>query len=872
MSDIKLNSWQELKLYIDEHYDDYPDLSWQAPLHEFYVNRVSTLPITSGVYVGNTDEEVAPEKAVKDLKATYLTEWTQYCYTMSGILTTGEKVGAACGPASNIFCLDIDDFEIFKRFCGSHGISMELNTMIVESRPERYHAIFQHPQDGRKYISRTKGNSGSGCDIRTDNSYILLPGSLHPITKKAYRILDPFLEPAPAPEWLLNCSIYGWAFPHGPDASGKLFQVPAQLVPSPMPAPANLPDAIQGMVGTAYPVGQRSEPVMSVVNSLVANGWSPEQITTLLMASPVGDVARQKGQSWINQTIGAAVQFQAANPSQAPKQPKLNMSHELFQTMCQFQYYFHKNSATYYAKMATDDGKSLFYDIESDAFEGKIIALQETKTVTSGSYYDFQKAKKKLASYVSEHALDIRSLTRFGKYGDAYTLYLARGNGECVMVTKTGYVIDQHPEALRNTMEDMYPIDAIELGCDGLTATNALFEALGITDPIMRDFFILWLVCNLYDDIEKPIVVLTGKEGAGKTTLASVLKSVFDPVNDKESGGLNPPDDKKEFAIELSKQGVLHIDNVTSFSKAQQNLLCQAFSNGYVAVKKLYSSGQNIRYPLSCNIIITALEIPENLRKDLDSRAVVFALPERKHFAAKTSITNKVKSLLSRVRGELCAMAAKMMACPHEYKPIGMNRWSDFDIKGQQFYDVLGNDDPVNAYRRLLKDVLRRKAKASAKMDAMLNTFIGFIEEWKLLVFTPTQMYDALCNMCPKSELPDGAPALGRKLNAVRQKLYEAGIVLIEGGKADYGHIYLAATEDELTRIGGEMAVELLSGAKAFIADLHANDITQWVPMLEQFFYPEGKEGDATPDGKEPETIVVTPSPVSLSETGVAVE
>ena len=364
--------------------------------------------------------------------------------------------------------------------------------------------------------------------------------------------------------------------------------------------------------------------------------------------------------------------------------------------------------------------------------------------------------------------------------------------------------------------------------------------------------------------------MLTGKEGAGKTTLASVLKSVFDPVAEKESGGLNPPDNKTEFAVELSKQGVLHIDNVTSFSKAQQNLLCQAFSNGYVAVKKLYSSGQNIRYPLSCNIIITALEIPENLRRDLDSRAVVFALPDRDQFAAKTSITDRVKSLLPAVRGELCSMAAKMMACPHAYKPIGMNRWSDFDIKGQQFYDVLGNDDPVKAYRLLLKDVLRRKAKACARTDPTVNAFIGFIEEWKLLVFTPTQMYDALCNLCPRNELPDGAAALGRKLNAVRQKLYEAGVVLIEGGKADYGHIYLAATEDELTRIGGEMVVELLSGAKAFIADLHANDITQWVPMLEQFFYPEGKEGNATPDGKEPETTAVAPSSTSASVNGDA--
>ena len=809
---------------------------------------------------------------MKDLKATYLTHWTQYCYTMSGILTTGDKLAAACGPASNLFVLDIDDLETFRRYCGSHGISMELNTTIVESRPGRYHGIFQHPRDGRKYISRTKGSSGSGCDIRTDNSYILLAGSVHPITKKPYRILDPFLEPAPAPEWLINCSIYGWAFPHGPDSAGNVYQVPAQVASSPMPSTASLPDAIQGMIGTAYPVGERSESAMSVVNSLVAHGWPPDKISGLLMTAPVGQqLVQQKGFDWVNRTIGAAVQFQAANPPQAPKK-KLNMSHELFQTMMQFQYYFHKDTATYYAKMTTDDGKSVFVDIGSDAFEGKIIALQEAKTVTSGSYYDFQKAKKKLASYVAEHASKIRLLTRFGKYGDAYTLYLARDNSECVMITKTGYVIDQHPEALQNSMEDMSPIDAIELGCEGLTATHKLFEVLCITDPIMRDFFILWLICNLYDDIEKPIVVLIGKEGAGKTTLASILKAVFDPVSDKESGGLNPPDNKTEFAIELSKQGVLHIDNVTSFSKAQQNLLCQAFSNGYIAVKKLYSNGQNIRYPISCNILITALEIPDNLRRDLDSRAVVYELPDRNSYAAKTSIKEKVKNLLAAVRGELCAMAAKMMACQHEYQPIGMNRWSDFDIKGQQFFDVLGNDDPVNAYRRLLKDVLSRKAKAMARKDTTLNAFIEFVEEWKLLVFTMTELHKALTKEGPIFGFPADAAALGKKLNGDQKKLYEAGIVLLKGGKHD-GQVYLAATEDELIRIGGESAIPILSEAKAFIEDLHDNDISQWVPMIEQYIYPEGKEDyGAAVDENEPTATTPLPAPAVVvgNATGAA--
>ncbi len=738
-------NWNELKEIIDAHENTYPDLNWQKPVFEMLAAEFSVIPIECGVYQGTTEAEIEAEKRIRDLKAPLkgFTNWQQYSYTPRHIVPEGDKIGIVTGPASGLLVLDVDDLDAFKKFCGRHGIDMEMHTLIVQTREGRYHLYFRYPDDGREYRCRShkKGKDSEGIDVRGARGFVEGPGSIHPMTRKPYKIIS--AEPiAEAPEWLKNWSLYRSVTPP-PDSAGNIYQVPAQLNSSPIQSTANLSNEIQTMIGTAYPQGERSEPLMSVILSMLNAGMPPDQVSALVMGSEIGNVARQKGQAWLNYNIANAQQYIARFPAMPPpKKPKLNMSHELFQTMCQFQYYFHKDTVTYYAKMTTDDGKGVFYEIDSDAFEGKIIALQEAQTVTSGSYYDFQKAKKKLASYVAEHAIEIRSLTRFGKYGDAYTLYLARGNGETVMITKTGYVIDQHPEALQNTMDDMFPIEDIDLGCNGLTATNALFDVLGITDPITRDFFIIWLICNLFDDIEKPFIVLIGKEGSGKTTLAMVLKQVWDCVADKESGGLNPPDNKTEFAIELSKQGVLHIDNVTAFSKTQQNLLCQAFNNGYVAVKKLYSSGQNIRFPLSCNVIITALDIPSNMQRDFESRAVVYALPERNQFAAKSCIMERVKSLLPAVRGELCSMASKMMACTHEYKPISMNRWSDFDVKGQLFYDVLGHADPVKDYTCLLKELLRRKARLGAKTDSTLSAFISFVEEWKLLVFTMTELYE----------------------------------------------------------------------------------------------------------------------------------
>ncbi len=122
--------------------------------------------------------------------------------------------------------------------------------------------------------------------------------------------------------------------------------------------------------------------------------------------------------------------------------------------------------------------------------------------------------------------------------------------------------------------------------------------------------------------------------------------------------------------------------------------------------------------------------------------------------------------------------------------------------------------------------------------------------------------------------VPDGAAALGKKLSSKQQQLQEAGIALLEAKRSN-GRFYLAATEEELTRIGGEYAVDLLRASPGVIADLHGNDISQWVPMLEYFFYPEGKEtsqatvaentaADAAVDGSPvPDADVESADPIS---------
>ena len=78
--------------------------------------------------------------------------------------------------------------------------------------------------------------------------------------------------------------------------------------------------------------------------------------------------------------------------------------------------------------------------------------------------------------------------------------------------------------------------------------------------------------------------------------------------------------------------------------------------------------------------------------------------------------------------------------------------------------------------------------------------------------------------------------ALGKYVKAHQNMLADLGVAVIEGGKLDYGRIYLAATETKLKSLGGEQAVEHLKKKSTIIKNLHGKPQEEIEQQLEAFF------------------------------------
>ena len=164
--------WNKIKQYIDNNTSNTTNLSWQTEIFKELAENFSVIPIREGLYSGTTQEEIDEEKKIRDLKAPDIKGWEVFCQQRSTIVPTGDKIGIATGPASNLLVLDVDNLDAFTVYCKNNGIDMEMHTLTVQSREGRFHLYFQYPNDGQRYPSRCF--KPDGFDIRGDGGYIIM--------------------------------------------------------------------------------------------------------------------------------------------------------------------------------------------------------------------------------------------------------------------------------------------------------------------------------------------------------------------------------------------------------------------------------------------------------------------------------------------------------------------------------------------------------------------------------------------------------------------------------------------------------------------------------------------------------------------------
>lgn len=242
---------------------------------------------------------------------------------------------------------------------------------------------------------------------------------------------------------------------------------------------------------------------------------------------------------------------------------------------------------------------------------------------------------------------------------------------------------------------------------------NKLMELLRIRQP---ELVVPWLVSAVLPDIERPIMLIQGPQGACKTTAARFLAKLLD-----NGTVYAPPERVDDWFAMLHNAYVIVIDNIDRMPNWLATAMCCCVSGARFARRKLYSNDELCTAHSRNPIIITSID-PAISRGDLAERIVSVDMERPECVLPLHKIESEFSTLWPGALGELFTMASQFMAYRKEgnggesglrmadYRQIvealsGSSCVAKYaECVGQQLAEVATSDDFIDTVMRLAAD------------------------------------------------------------------------------------------------------------------------------------------------------------------------
>ncbi len=201
-------------------------------------------------------------------------DWSRWCREKRPFIRkdfAGRNAGIACGPASGLLVLDVDNIALFRSACRRYRWRVP-ETFTVKTGSGKFHYYYRYPLDGRDYSGKVL--QVLGFDIRGVGSCAVAPGSTHPDTGNVYEIgVDTSISEPPA--WIFD--LYGhhpeWTKPDVEKI--KISEKARNLI----------------MSTEALPIENLSE----IVDELIAIGQSDDQVFFIFYEKIASRLPKEEG-------------------------------------------------------------------------------------------------------------------------------------------------------------------------------------------------------------------------------------------------------------------------------------------------------------------------------------------------------------------------------------------------------------------------------------------------------------------------------------------------------------------------------------------------------------------------------------------------
>jgi len=307
-----------------------------------------------------------------------------------------------------------------------------------------------------------------------------------------------------------------------------------------------------------------------------------------------------------------------------------------------------------------------------------------------------------------------------------------------------------------------------------------------ITDDSDWNLFLAFAVATLIPDIPKPVLVINGSQGAGKSTPMRMLKDLADPSQLVSAGKITG---EKELARLANRHSLLFFDNLSFLEKDNSDVLCRLITGDGFSKRRLYSDDDeviyNYRRPIMLNGINNFIT-----QADLLDRALILnveRIAEDKRLT-EVELWGKFEKEKPLILGAMFTVLSKAMRIFPETPTSGLPRMADFGRWGCAIYSAI-NDKPFTEFQRILSGNKERQIEESIEADPVAMVAKYLANRYVCVEFTAHDFLDGFNEeddsvpdtfryASEHTYWPKDSSQVGKRLRRAEGMLREAGIDL----------------------------------------------------------------------------------------------
>lgn len=305
-----------------------------------------------------------------------------------------------------------------------------------------------------------------------------------------------------------------------------------------------------------------------------------------------------------------------------------------------------------------------------------------------------------------------------------------------------------------------------------------------ITDDSDWNLFLAFAVATLIPDIPKPVLVINGSQGAGKSTPMRMLKDLADPSQLVSAGKITG---EKELARLANRHSLLFFDNLSFLEKDNSDVLCRLITGDGFSKRRLYSDDDEVIYNYKRPIMLNGIN---NFitQADLLDRALILnveRISEDKRLT-EVELWGKFEKEKPLILGAMFTVLSKAMQIFPETPTSGLPRMADFGRWGCAIYSAI-NDKPFTEFQEILSGNKERQIEESIESDPVAIVAKFLASELVRVEFTAYDFFEGVVHHLhntPRDILhadehthwPKDASQVGKRLRRAEGMLKEAKI------------------------------------------------------------------------------------------------